>query len=289
MAGLNNKKAAVLLEALPYIKKFYGETLVIKYGGSIMIDPTLKKKFAQDIVLLKYVGINPIIVHGGGKEISKWMARMGKKAAFIDGFRITDSETLEITEMVLSGKINNDLVGTINHFGGKAVGLSGKDANLLIAEKRKPKKNKDLGFVGDIVDVDITLLDTLNEQGYIPVISSIAISKGGETLNMNADHVAEGIGKVLKALKLIFLTDVDGLKIDNKLKRQLYLKEAKSLLSHDDVSGGMLPKLTCAIEALKGGVKQVHIINGSKDHSVLLEVFTDNGIGTMIFPQESKE
>ena len=276
------EKADVLLEALPYIQKFSGKTVVIKYGGSIMINPELKAKFVEDVVLLKYVGLNPVIVHGGGKEISKWMQKMGKDAVFIDGLRVTDSETMEITEMVLSGKINNDVVGLINRAGGKAVGLSGKDANLFTAKRIRSKTNQDLGFVGDISDVDVTLLDTLSEKGYIPVIASVGINTEGESLNMNADHVAEVIAISLEAMKLVLMTDVTGLKIDGNLQSTLTLAQAKPLLEHPDVQGGMLPKLTCSIRALENEVETVHIIDGTIRHAVLLELFTDTGIGTMI-------
>ena len=275
-------RAEILLEALPYIRRFHGQTILIKYGGSLMIHDDLKRKFANDIVLLKYIGLNPVIVHGGGKEISKWMKKVGKEAVFIDGYRVTDSETMELTEMVLSGKINSDVVSLINYHGGKAVGLSGKDANLFVAKKRERPDKQDLGFVGDIEYVDTGLLETLAGKGYIPVISSIGVSRSGETLNMNADHVAEGIAIALKALKLLFLTDVKGLLVDDVLQQRLTLEKAESLLAHPDVQGGMLPKLTCSINALKGGVSQVHMIDGTVAHSVLLELLTDGGIGTMI-------
>ncbi len=278
------ERANILLEAFPYIKRFSGKTIVIKYGGSIMIDDELKVKFAQDIALLKYIGLNPVIVHGGGKEVSKWMEKLGKKATFIEGLRVTDGETLEITEMVLVGKVNSEIVSMINHQGGKAVGLSGKDGSLFTAKRIRSKKNQDLGFVGDIQNVDESLLNTVSEQGYIPVISSIGQSKERESLNMNADHVAEAIAIALKATKLIFLTDVQGLKIEKKLQSKLHLKEAKDFLNHDDVQGGMLPKLTCATKAIENGVEHVHIINGTIPHAVLLELFTDTGIGTMIEP-----
>jgi acetylglutamate kinase len=275
-------KAKILLEALPYIKNFSGKTIVIKYGGSLMTEEDLKVKFAEDIVLLKYVGINPIIVHGGGKEISKWMQKVGKETLFVEGLRVTDLETMEITEMVLTGKINSEVVSLINQSGGKAVGLSGKDANLFIAKKRRSKSNQDIGYVGDIVSVDTSLIYTLSQAGYIPVISCIGCSKDGESLNMNADHVAEELAVALNALKLIFLTDVHGLKIEGKLLRQLSLRKAEKLLDHPDVKDGMLPKLGCSINAVKGNVEQVHIINGTIEHAVILELFTDVGIGTMI-------
>ena len=276
------ERATILLEALPYIRKFSGKTVVVKYGGSIMINNDLKHQFARDIALLKYVGLNPIIVHGGGKEITKWMDKLGKEAEFIDGLRVTDSETLEITEMVLVGKINSEIVSLINREGGKAVGLSGKDGPLFFGKKHESPKYKKLGFVGDITNVDNTLIHTLSSDGFIPVISSIGQSDHFEGLNMNADHVAEAIASSLKAQKLVFLTDVKGLVIDNKLQVQLSSQQAKTCLKHPDVKGGMLPKLTCALNAIKNGVKDIHIINGTIQHALLLELFTDSGIGTMI-------
>lgn len=276
------QRATILLEAFPYIRKFSGQTIVIKYGGSIMVDPNLKTQFAKDIALLKYVGLNPVIVHGGGKEISKWMDKLGKKAEFINGLRVTDSETLEISEMVLVGKINSELVSLINKEGGKAVGLSGKDGPLFFGEKLNSPEYEKLGFVGDIDKVDDTIITTLSGHGYIPVISSIGQSKDFQSLNMNADHVAESIATALKALKLIFLTDVKGLLIQKELQQELALEEAKKLLTHPDVKGGMLPKLTCAIRAIENEVSHVHIINGTIEHAVLLELFTDSGIGTMV-------
>lgn len=276
------QRATILLEAFPYIRQFSGKTIVIKYGGSIMIDDNLKRQFAKDVALLKYVGLNPVIVHGGGKEISKWMDKIGKKAEFINGLRVTDSETLELSEMVLVGKINSEIVSLINQEGGKAVGLSGKDGPLFFGEKLTTPEYEKLGFVGDIDQVDDTIVTTLSGHGYIPVISSIGQSKEFQSLNMNADHVAESIASSLNALKLIFLTDVRGLLIDNKLQQQLSLAMAKKLIKHPDVKGGMLPKLSCAIRAIEKNVTHVHIINGTIEHAVLLELFTDSGIGTMV-------
>lgn len=275
------EKAKILVEALPYIKEFYGKTIVIKYGGSLMVESDLKLTFAQDIVLLKYIGMNPVIIHGGGKEISKWMDRVGKQAVFIDGLRFTDAETMEITEMVLSGKINSEVVSLINQSGGRAVGLSGKDANLLTAKKIKSKNDQDLGQVGDIDAVNPQILMDLCSGGYIPVISSVAENKKGESLNLNADHAASEIAIALGALKLIYLTDVAGVMKKGELISSLDLKSAKRLLTHADIKGGMAPKLACAIDAIKNGVDYVHIINGALDHAVLLELFTTVGIGTM--------
>lgn len=275
-------KAKIVVEALPYIKKFYNQTIVIKYGGSVMVSDHLQDLFATDIVLLKYVGLNPVIVHGGGKEISKWMEKVGKEAKFVDGLRVTDEETMEITEMVLSGKINSEIVASLNQHGGKAVGLSGKDANLFVSERIKSKSNQDIGLVGEIVKTDTALIDTLNREGYIPVVSSVGVSAEGQSLNMNADNVAAALAKALGALKLIYLTDVQGILKDGKLVPRFTLKEAKELLSHPDIKGGMLPKLGNSLSALEHGVHDVHIINGGIEHAVLLELFTDVGIGTMI-------
>lgn len=277
---IDNSK--ILLEALPYIKQFSGKTVVIKYGGSLMVDDELKDKFALNIVLLKYVGMNPIIVHGGGKEISKWLSKVGKETVFIDGLRVTDSETMEITEMVLSGKINSELVTLINSAGGKAVGLSGKDADLFHARKIKSRTNQDLGFVGSVDRVDVQLLDVLTRSGYIPVISSVGRSMDGESFNLNADHVASEIAIQTEALKLIYLTDVNGIQTDGQFNAQLSLADAQALIQHPDIKGGMIPKLDCSISALENGVDRVHIINGSTENAVLLEMFTDDGIGTMI-------
>ena len=276
------QQAQILIEALPYIKKFHGQLVVIKYGGSVMLAEELKQSFARDISLLKFVGMHPIIVHGGGKEISRWMEKIGKEPVFIDGLRVTDAETMEITEMVLSGKINSELVSLINRAGGKAVGLSGKDANLFVARKIRSKNDEDLGLVGEIEASDVHLVRTLSDQGYIPVISSVAENVEGETLNLNADYVAAGVASALNALKLIYLTDVNGLLINGELVSELDLKEADEILALPDIKGGMRPKVECCVKAIKGGVQHVHIINGSVLHSVLLEIFTDFGIGTKI-------
>lgn len=276
------EKAKVLVEALPYIRRFQGTTVVIKYGGSVMGDENLKSIFAKDIVLLKYVGLNPIVVHGGGKEISRWMERLGKEAVFIDGLRVTDKDTMEVTEMVLSGKINRELVSMLNSAGGRAVGLSGKDANLFTARKIQAKDGKDLGLVGEIETTDPTLIHNLTDKGYIPVISSVGETIDGETLNLNADYAAAGIAAALHALKLVYLSDVDGIMVGGELISELDLGEAEKLLSHRDIQGGMKPKLECCIRAIKDKVGHVHIINGTLEHSVLLEIFTDFGIGTKI-------
>ncbi len=282
MKNDKQNKAIALVEALPYIKQFSGQIMVIKYGGSLMVNHTLRDQFANDIVLLRYVGIKPVIVHGGGKEITKWMKKLGKEAVFIDGQRFTDDETMELTEMVLSGKVNNEIVSLLNQHGGKAVSLSGKSANIFNAKRIRSKKDQDLGFVGSIESVDTRLIHTLCNEGYIPVISSVGCDADGHTLNLNADNVASAVARFLESKKLIFLTDVDGLMIDEKLQPLISVDEAKELMAHPDIQGGMLPKLECSIQAANNGVDCVHIINGSTEHAVLLEIFTNRGIGTML-------
>ncbi|MGA0242129.1 MAG: acetylglutamate kinase [Candidatus Marinamargulisbacteria bacterium] len=282
MKKLNNHKAITLVEALPYIKQFSGRIMVIKYGGSLMVNELLRDTFAKDIVLLRYVGIKPVIVHGGGKEITKWMKKLGKDAVFIDGQRFTDNETMELTEMVLSGKVNNEIVSLLNQHGGKAVTLSGKSANIFKARRIRSKQDQDLGLVGTIESVDTKLIHTLCDDGYIPVISSVGSDTRGETLNLNADNVASAVARYLECKKLIYLTDVDGVMVDNALMSTISHDVAMSLLSHPDIQGGMLPKLECSMAAVKAGVESVHIINGATEHAVLLEIFTDRGIGTMV-------
>jgi acetylglutamate kinase len=248
----------------------------------LMVNEALRETFAKDVVLLRYVGIKPVIVHGGGKEITKWMSKLGKEAVFIDGQRFTDKETMELTEMVLSGKVNNEIVSLLNQHGGKAVTLSGKSANIFNAKRIRSKKDQDLGLVGTIESVDTRLIHTLCDDGYIPVISSVGSDQKGETLNLNADNVASAVARYLECKKLIYLTDVDGLMVEKKLVSKVTEQEAQDLLRHPDVQGGMLPKLECSLAAVKGGVESVHIINGSTEHAVLLEMFTDRGIGTMV-------
>ena len=265
MKNDKKNKAITLVEALPYIKQFSGQIMVIKYGGSLMINEALRETFAKDIVLLRYVGIKPVIVHGGGKEITKWMKKLGKDAVFIDGQRFTDSETMELTEMVLSGKVNNEIVSLLNQQGGKAVSLSGKSANIFNAKRIRSKKDQDLGLVGSIESVDTRLIHTLCDDGYIPVISSVGSDRKGETLNLNADNVASAVARYLECKKLIYLTDVDGIMIEKKLIPTLTLKAAEDLLLHPEVQGGMVPKLECSIQAIKASVQSVHIINGSTE------------------------
>ncbi len=275
-------KADVLIEALKYIKQFYGKTIVIKYGGHAMIDEELKEKVILDIVLMKYVGMNPVIIHGGGPEITEVMDKMGKKSEFVKGLRVTDAEAMEIVEMVL-GKINKGLVALINEHGAKAVGLSGKDAGLISAEKCK--LDVDLGFVGDVSEIDPTIINVLDREGFIPVISSIGTCDG-DTYNINADLVAGEIAASLRAEKLIMLTDVRGIMRDQKdqstLVSTIKASEIGKFSEEGIISGGMLPKVEACVVALRGGVKKTHIIDGRISHSILLEIFTDSGIGTQI-------
>lgn len=285
------EKVKIILESLPYIKSFYGKTVVIKYGGHAMIDDKLKNAFALDIVLLKYVGINPVIVHGGGPQIDELMNKTGKKAKFVDGMRVTDKDTMEIVEMVLGGKINTDIVSLINKHGGNAVGLSGKDANFIKADKLYGKKKTqegyediDIGQVGEVREVDTTLLDAIIKNGFIPVIAPFGTDDDGNSLNINADLVAGKIAEAVKAEKLILLTDTEGVfDLDGKLISYINYEDAVTMLEEKTViKGGMLPKIRCCVEALKNNVSSCHIIDGRLEHAVLLEIFTQTGVGTKI-------
>ncbi|WP_439950899.1 acetylglutamate kinase [Desulfolucanica intricata] len=287
-------KAGILVEALPYIKKFYGKTVVIKYGGHAMINEELKKAVLTDAVLMKYVGMHPVIVHGGGPEITGMLKKFGKESQFVGGMRVTDRETMEIVEMVLVGKINKDIVSLINRFGGRAVGLSGKDANLFTAVKkmglvRLPdggEEEVDIGFVGDINQVNPQIVTTVIDEGYIPVVAPVAVGDSGEGYNVNADYAAGKLAEALNADKLIILTDVEGILKDKNdltsLISILRVKDVPDLIKQGVIDGGMIPKVECCISALKGGVQKTHILDGRVPHSILLEVFTDRGIGTMV-------
>lgn len=275
-----NLRANVIIEALPYIRQFYGKTIVVKYGGKAMESDLQIQDLLKDIVLMYFVGIKVILIHGGGKELTSWLEKLNIKSEFIDGHRKTTPEILQIAEMVLAGKINKELVAKINYFGGQAIGLSGKDGKLLIAEKLK---NKDLGLVGEVVKVNVSLINLLCANNFIPVIASLGQSKDGKTTyNINADLVAKDIAISLKAEKLIFLTDVEGVKKNNKLISKITLQEANNLIKTKIVSEGMLPKIKSAMETVKKGVKAVHIISGKIPHSLLIELFTDKGMGTMV-------
>ena len=277
------EKANVLTEALPYIQAFAGKTIVIKYGGHAMINPELEELALKDIILMKLVGMNPVIVHGGGPLIDEWLKKLDIPAKFIDGLRVTDEATMEIVEMVLAGKINKAIVSLINKFGGKAIGLSGKDGRLIMAEKKKSEQ--DLGLVGDVVSINPGVIHTLTQEGYIPVIAPIGVGPEEETLNINADYVAGALGGALKAHKLVLLTDVEGIylgKGPESLASRLTDSEIPKLIADGVISGGMIPKVHSCLAALKQGVENVHIVDGRKKHSLLLEIFTNQGIGTMV-------
>jgi len=285
------EKAEILLEALPYIRRFYGKTFVVKYGGAAMADEELKTGFAQDIVLLKYVGINPVVVHGGGPQINEMLKKMGTPSQFVRGMRVTDQETMDIVEMVLVGKINKEIVNLINQHGGMAVGLSGKDGGLIRARKMnvtvstngEPPEIIDIGLVGEIVGIDPTVINSLGENKFIPVIAPVGVGDKGETYNINADLVAGQVAEALHAEKLILLTDVEGVKNKNGgLLSTLKTNQARKLIEEGVVAEGMIPKVECCIEALKGGVGKTHIIDGRLKHVVLLEIFTKEGVGTEV-------
>lgn len=285
--------AHVLIEALPYIRRFKDKTVVVKYGGNAMIDESLKNSFAQDIVMMKLVGLNPIVVHGGGPQIGDLLKRLGKNTEFIDGMRVTDSETMDVVEMVLGGLVNKEIVNLINRHGGKAVGLTGKDGDFIRAKKIKVKKNAieaqvpeiiDLGHVGEVSSIDPAVLSMLNHSDFIPVIAPIGVGDDGHSYNINADLVAGKVAEVLKAEKLILLTNTAGiLDKQQNLLTGLSLKDVDDLIADGTISGGMIPKTRCATDALKGGVSSVHIIDGRVEHAVLLELFTDQGVGTLLF------
>ncbi len=286
------ERAHILLEALPYIRKFFKKTIVIKYGGHAMVDEELKESFARDIVLMKYIGINPIVVHGGGPQIGKIMEKMGKKPKFVEGLRVTDEETMDIVEMVLGGKVNKEIVALINKHGGSAVGLTGKDGLLIKAEKLYLEKDApqgqapeiiDLGLVGKVVHVDPNILYILNQSMFIPVIAPIGVDENGIPYNINADWVAAEIAAALKAERLVFMTDVDGI-LDEKgnLITSIDVANIENLLNNGIIKGGMIPKVRAGISALKREIEKVHIVNGTIPHCIILELFTDRGIGTEI-------
>ncbi len=288
--------ARVLIEALPYIRLFYGKVVVVKYGGHAMVEPELKEAFAQDIVLMKYVGIKPVIVHGGGPQISEVMQRMGLKPVFVEGQRVTDPETMSVVEMVLVGTVNKSIVSLINRHGGRAVGLSGRDGDLIEAEKMqvyrytgedRPPEIIDIGRVGKVKRVNPEVLHTLMEQGFIPVIAPVGVGPEGEAYNINADLVAGAVAGALSAEKVIYLTDVEGVMDgEGRLLSSLTLKQVEDLLRQEVARGGMIPKLKSAWKALLAGVKKAHIIDGRVPHALLLELFTDQGVGTEILPAE---
>ncbi|MFM8630454.1 MAG: acetylglutamate kinase [Betaproteobacteria bacterium] len=282
-------KAAVLAEALPYIRRFHGKTVVIKYGGNAMTDDHLKQSFARDIILLRLVGILPVVVHGGGPQIESLLSKVGKKGEFIQGMRVTDNETMDIVEMVLAGQVNKEIVELINHAGGKAVGLTGQDGGLIRARKMMVKADPgsqevlDLGHVGEIESVDPAIIHSLLASGFVPVIAPIGSGREGETYNINADLVAGKIAEILKAEKLILMTNTPGvLDKDGHLLTGLSAREIDALFADGTISGGMLPKISSALEAARSGVHSVHIVDGSVPHCLLLEILTNEGVGTMI-------
>jgi acetylglutamate kinase len=293
---MQNRKAHpiadVLIEALPYIQRFKGKTVVVKFGGNAMVDESLKHSFARDIVLMKLVGINPIVVHGGGPQIGRLLEKLGKTTGFIDGMRITDSETMDVVEMVLGGLVNKEIVNLINIHGGKAVGLTGKDGDFIRAKKIQLTKSEpnaqlpeiiDLGHVGEVSSIDPSVVEMLGQSDFIPVIAPIGVGAEGHSYNINADLVAGKVAEVLKAEKLILLTNTAGiLDKEGKLLTGLTLKDIDDLIADGTISGGMIPKTRCGTDALRGGVGKVHIIDGRVEHAVLLELFTDQGVGTLL-------
>ncbi len=286
------QKAEILLEALPYIKSFYDKTIVIKYGGNAMVSDDLKENFALDIVMMKYIGINPVVVHGGGPQIDKTLKALGIQSHFVEGQRVTSKETIDVVEMVLGGKVNKEIVSLINHQGGNAVGITGKDGDLIQAKRHKRVKHSpetdrpeiiDLGLVGEITKVNPRILITLDQNEFIPVIAPIGKGENGETLNINADFVASHIASALKAEKLILMTDTEGVKNKSgKLQSGLTRKQVSEMIRSKVIRDGMLPKVNCCLEALKSGVHKTHIIDGRVRHALLLEIFTTEGIGTQI-------
>ncbi len=285
-------KAKVLVEALPYIRRFYDKTIVIKYGGSTMEEEGMRRSFALDVVLLKYIGLNPVVVHGGGPQIGEMLDKIGKKSQFVEGMRVTDRETMDVVEMVLVGKVNKEIVALINQQGGKAVGLSGKDGCLITARRMKLTKSGgkgkkpeviDIGMVGEVKAINPGVIGALERENFIPVIAPVGVGEEGETYNINADLVAGKIAAALKAEKLILLTDVEGVMDEkHRLIPTLDVTQVKTLISQKIISSGMIPKVNCCLGALEEGVAKTHIIDGRREHAILLEVFTDIGIGTQI-------
>jgi acetylglutamate kinase len=287
------QRASILMEALPYIRRFSGKVIVIKYGGHAMVDEKLKESFAKDIIMMRYIGLNPIVVHGGGPQIGSVLKQMGIESKFHNGIRITDEATMDVVEMVLVGKVNKEIVGLINQHGGRAIGLSGKDGALLKARKLAEEKVSfdregvneiiDLGRVGNVSEVNTGILHLLEKDNFIPVIAPVGFSETGEALNINADLVAGSIASALQAEKLVLLTDVEGVKDgQGNLVSELPVTKAAKLIGDKVIQGGMIPKVSCCIKALASGVKSAHIIDGRVQHAVLLEIFTDKGVGTIL-------
>lgn len=285
-------KANLLLEALPYIREFYGQTIVIKYGGHAMQDESLKKSFALNVILLKYIGVNPVIIHGGGPQIGKMLSQLGIDSQFKEGLRVTDQTTMDVVEMVLVGKVNKEIVNQINLNGGKSVGLSGKDGHfikarkleMVISKKDTPPEIIDLGKVGEVDKIETKLIETLKKEGFIPIIAPVGVDEAGETYNINADSVAGAMAEALQAKRLILLTDVPGILSGDKLLSSLNRKQAIESIEQGIVKEGMIPKIKCCLEAVESGVEKAHIIDGRTEHSIILELFTNAGIGSEIIP-----
>jgi len=275
-------KAAVLVEALPYIRRFQDETIVIKYGGAAMADASLRESFAVDVVLMKYIGLRPVIVHGGGPQIGEVLARLGRTSTFVDGLRVTDDPTMEVVEMVLGGSVNQAIVQWVNNAGGRGLGLTGKDAGMLRV-RRRLVEGRDLGRVGEVVHVDPRAIRAATQEGFIPVVAPIGVDEAGVSHNVNADEAAGAIAAALEAEKLILLTDVEGvLDAGGKLLSRLTAAEVAKYVDEGIIAGGMIPKVSCCLDALAGGVSRTHVLDGRVLHAVLLEIFTDGGVGTLI-------
>ncbi len=283
------KTAEVLVEALPYIRRFYGKTVVIKYGGHAMVDEEIKNKVISDIVLMKYIGINPVIIHGGGPDINYWLKKNHQESTFIGGLRVTDKATMEIAQMVLVGKVNQEIVGRLQQNGGKAVGISGIDGNTVVVKKKFWEENGeriDLGYVGEVSKVNTELIDNAMNNGFIPVIAPVGCDENGEVYNINGDYAAGSIAAQLKADKLFMLTDINGvLDKGGEIISTLRFADAKQKISDGTICGGMIPKVECCMSAIEKGVQSVHIVNGCLPHSMLLELFTNSGVGTMVIKE----
>nr|WP_319473508.1 acetylglutamate kinase [uncultured Sphaerochaeta sp.] len=283
-------KAEVLIEAIPYIRTFAGNVVVVKYGGSAMVDEQLKKSVIQDIAMLKYIGLKPVVIHGGGKEITSLLDRLGKKSEFLDGLRVTDAETAQVAEMVLSGSIGKSLVSELEQVGISAVGISGKDGRTLLCSKKLDDKGRDLGFVGNVDTVDTSLLETLLSNNFVPVVSPVGVDAEGNTYNINADYAASAVAGSLSAQKLVFLTDVEGILKDkddpSSIIRALSTRQAEAYIDDGTIKGGMIPKVQCCLDGLEKGVRSVHVLDGRVPHAILLEIFTTRGIGTMVTKEE---
>jgi len=285
-------KANVLVEALPWIRQFYGKVIVIKYGGNAMVEDHLKEGFARDIILMKYIGLNPVVVHGGGPQIGKVLEAMGIETHFEQGMRVTDAKTMDVVEMVLGGKVNKEIVANINKHGGRAVGLTGKDGNLITARKLEMKAVNpdtltpeiiDIGMVGEVAGINPAIIISLEKANFIPVIAPIGVDESGRTYNINADLVAGKVAGALQAEKLILLTDVEGVKDKTgKLMNTIDIADVQSLIDDGTIAGGMIPKVTCCLDAIAAGVKKTHIVDGRMEHACLLEIFTDQGVGTAV-------